>query len=446
MSMFWACPIFGRRASSFIAIGSVVAFASIASGQQLFIIPPAADDTTSSVAAISADGLTVVGSTSRPTPFRKRAIVANWRQGLSPTILGSLAAGQTSAATSVSCDGSIIGGQSGAANEPQGVVWMSGQVRPAGFLAPIGMQRSSSINAISCDGTRIAGQATNGFGQLEGVYAILVGGIIAPMQGVGFISSSAQSDSSINAFTDDGRMVGRASWGTASGSGFDQFIATPGVAGLVSVGVSQGFGVDDSANAVTPDGRVIVGAVTVPDGFGGEILVPSRTVDGAVSALIPCEEGSGSGTGVSADGRVMVGFNNCLGPNRAFIWDPVNGYRLIEDVLRDAGALPTGYSLTIATGISADGTIVVGNGVGPGFTPRGWVAVIPRTDGPLCPVCAADFDDNGGVDGGDLASFFAAFEDGGECADVDGNGGVDGGDLAEFFRIFEQGGCDDVRK
>lgn len=58
-----------------------------------------------------------------------------------------------------------------------------------------------------------------------------------------------------------------------------------------------------------------------------------------------------------------------------------------------------------------------------------------------CPRCAADYDDNGGVDGGDLAAFFADFEAGGACADVDENGGVDGGDLGTFFQAFEQGGC-----
>jgi hypothetical protein len=63
------------------------------------------------------------------------------------------------------------------------------------------------------------------------------------------------------------------------------------------------------------------------------------------------------------------------------------------------------------------------------------------TGGPTCPACAADYDDNGGVDGGDLGAFFADFEAGESCADVDGNGGVDGGDLGFFFAVFEAGGC-----
>jgi hypothetical protein len=58
-----------------------------------------------------------------------------------------------------------------------------------------------------------------------------------------------------------------------------------------------------------------------------------------------------------------------------------------------------------------------------------------------CPPCAADYDNNGGVDGGDLAAFFSDFEAGAQCADVDDNGGVDGGDLGFFFTVFEAGGC-----
>lgn len=59
-----------------------------------------------------------------------------------------------------------------------------------------------------------------------------------------------------------------------------------------------------------------------------------------------------------------------------------------------------------------------------------------------CPTCAADFDRNGGIDGGDLGAFFSDFEQGLPCADVDQNGGIDGGDLAAFFVAFEAGGCD----
>lgn len=57
------------------------------------------------------------------------------------------------------------------------------------------------------------------------------------------------------------------------------------------------------------------------------------------------------------------------------------------------------------------------------------------------PICPADYDQNGGIDGGDLGAFFLDFEAGEACADVDQNGGIDGGDLGYFISIFEAGGC-----
>lgn len=59
-----------------------------------------------------------------------------------------------------------------------------------------------------------------------------------------------------------------------------------------------------------------------------------------------------------------------------------------------------------------------------------------------CPPCPADFDMSGGVDSGDLAAFFAAYESGDPCADLDASGGIDSGDLAAFFAVYELGGCE----
>lgn len=53
--------------------------------------------------------------------------------------------------------------------------------------------------------------------------------------------------------------------------------------------------------------------------------------------------------------------------------------------------------------------------------------------------CIADFDEDGGVTGADIAAFFACFEQGLPPADVDRNGGIDGSDIAEFFARYEAG-------
>ncbi len=55
--------------------------------------------------------------------------------------------------------------------------------------------------------------------------------------------------------------------------------------------------------------------------------------------------------------------------------------------------------------------------------------------------CPADFNMDGGVDGGDVVDFFAAWEAGESTADVNQDGGVDGGDIDVFFAAWEAGGC-----
>ena len=55
--------------------------------------------------------------------------------------------------------------------------------------------------------------------------------------------------------------------------------------------------------------------------------------------------------------------------------------------------------------------------------------------------CPADFNHDGGVDGGDMVDFFAAWEAGESTADVNLDDGVDGGDIDVFFAAWEAGGC-----
>ncbi len=59
-----------------------------------------------------------------------------------------------------------------------------------------------------------------------------------------------------------------------------------------------------------------------------------------------------------------------------------------------------------------------------------------------CPVCAADYNQDGGVDGADVAAFFLDWENGLPCADVNLDGGIDGADVSFFYAFWEQGNCD----
>ncbi len=55
--------------------------------------------------------------------------------------------------------------------------------------------------------------------------------------------------------------------------------------------------------------------------------------------------------------------------------------------------------------------------------------------------CPADFNQDGGIDGADVDSFFAAWETGDPTADVNQDGGVDGSDVDYFFSVWQAGGC-----
>jgi hypothetical protein len=55
--------------------------------------------------------------------------------------------------------------------------------------------------------------------------------------------------------------------------------------------------------------------------------------------------------------------------------------------------------------------------------------------------CIADFNADGGVDGGDIEAFFQVWQTGEQFADVNRDGGVDGLDIQVFFIEWETGHC-----
>jgi murein DD-endopeptidase MepM/ murein hydrolase activator NlpD len=57
------------------------------------------------------------------------------------------------------------------------------------------------------------------------------------------------------------------------------------------------------------------------------------------------------------------------------------------------------------------------------------------------PFCPADFNADGGVDGGDVEAFYMSWEQADPRADVNQDGGVDGADVESFFMVWEAGGC-----
>lgn len=104
-----------------------------------------------------------------------------------------------------------------------------------------------------------------------------------------------------------------------------------------------------------------------------------------------------------------------------------------------ASFLPGSWGTSVATDVWSDGTTTYVVGWGDN-TETGHEEALLWTH-VQCPACAIDYDQDGGMTGGDAAAFLSDFEAGAPCADIDQDGGITGADIALFFVLSESGGC-----
>jgi len=73
--------------------------------------------------------------------------------------------------------------------------------------------------------------------------------------------------------------------------------------------------------------------------------------------------------GTSANGSVVVGYGTSASGREAFRWTQAGGMQRVADWLSAAGVtVAAGYTMSEATGVSADGSVVVGESAGPNGT------------------------------------------------------------------------------
>ncbi len=113
--------------------------------------------------------------------------------------------------------------------------------------------------------------------------------------------------------------------------------------------------------------------------FDGATYVPVLWSGGSAVALGDVPGGSAYGYvyAVNGDGTAAAGYSDNGTANGAMVWDSVNGIRSVYDVLAAAGVDVTGWTLTQASSISADGKVVAGYGSSPGGVGQGWIAHLP---------------------------------------------------------------------
>lgn len=200
-------------------------------------------------------------------------------------------------------------------------------------------------------------------------------------------------------------QVGQVAGGTLT---FDDTTAVPGVTYYYFVRAQQPGNVGYRFMTANGDPGFRLNSNTPPTAnAGNDQVVEDSDRDGSVVVTL---DGSGS---TDAGGSITN-----------YLWQDgpttlANGPSPTANVVLPVGA----YTITLT---------VTDNG---GLTASDTVSVTVE------PGCPADFNQDGGVDGADIESFFGAFEQGTSEADVNGDGGVDGADVESFFIVWGNGGC-----
>ena len=324
----------------------------------------------SNARTVSADGSVVVGFAQSANGWE----AFRWENG-QMTGLGDLPGGDFySWASGVSADGSVVVGEARSANGLEAFRWEDGQIVGLGDLP--GGQFDSQAAGVSANGSVVVGRGYSSSGP-EAFRWERPG----PMVGLGVLPGG-DFLSEAHAVSADGSVVVGVS---SSGIGFEAFMWR--VPGLVTpLGDLPGVAFHSGATGVSADGSVVVGYGTDGDDDPNSYVsyeeavrwVMPGPIEGLTGQFAPGFDSRA--TGVSADGSIIVGSAvPPSGPGWPFIWDSSRGMRNLKDVLvNDHGLDLTGWSLSWATDVSADGLTIVGEGRNPDGDDEGWIVHLPR--------------------------------------------------------------------
>ena len=394
-------------------------FAQTASYQVIGSFPGGVQ--TSEVRGVSADGRVVVGRATQGTSER----AFRWTQEEGMVGLRYLPGGTApSDARGVSADGRVIVGAAAYEAIMVPVRWVDGQIEPLGDL---GGNRLGEANAVSDDGEVVVGYSRSP----EGVEAFRWTAATG-MAGLGDLAGGSFRSEALGVSADGEVVVGKSI--TREGVGQVNYGAMYWTekTGMVGLGDLAGDAFSSSAAAISGDGRTIVGY-----GYGkwfGLSVAEWRDGRGPerVPSAPPFRWGS-LGLDVTDDGLVIVGHGMYADyTTGAFICKPYWQMLELEAMLVDDYGLDLGgWTLTEAGGISADGTVVVGNGRNAVGMRQGWVVHLP-------PACPADLNRDGLVDAEDVGLFVTEMMSG-DDADFNADGVVNSQDFFDFLTVFFSG-------
>ncbi|MGI8605242.1 MAG: PEP-CTERM sorting domain-containing protein [Verrucomicrobiales bacterium] len=303
---------------------------------------------------VSADGSTVVGyghSPAGPQAFR-------WTQATGLATLGDPPPGSTGTrAWAVSGDGSVIVGQINSNTGTESFRWnQSTGIVELGHL-PSSIPNSSAFG-VSDNGSVIAGYSSS-FNGNEAVLWSETGNILT----LGRLSANLLHSS--RAVSPEGSTI----VGYSEPKAFRWTSRT----GMEDLGGLPGGLIDGVAFGVALNGAAVVG---ISYSTSGAEAFRWTTTAMAMVGLgdLPGGEFRSIAYDVTGDGQIVVGRGSSSAGAEAFLWDETNGIRSIGDVLMAGGTDLTGWQLSEAHGISADGNVIAGFGVNPQGNIEAWVA------------------------------------------------------------------------
>ena len=321
--------------------------------------------------AISADGLVVVGFGRNDSGFEP----VRWTLAEGIVGLGFLPGGDSGVALGVSADGSVVvgGGNSSFGEEAFRWTQTDGMV---GLGDLPGGDFFSRAFDVSADGSVVVGRSHSdtqpNAEPSEAFHWNPVDGMVGLGGGIPITQATAVS-------ADGLVVVGDIIHGD---SGLREAFRWTLEEGIVALGdLYSGSSAEDSeARDVSADGSVIVG-LALSDNANNNPEAFRWTSNAGMGGLgdLPGGLFLSEARGVSAHGLVIVGESMTDSGMVPFIWDNIYGIQSLRFLFEDFYDLDlTGWILEGATGISNDGTTIVGWGINPSGDREGWIATIPR--------------------------------------------------------------------
>jgi probable HAF family extracellular repeat protein len=312
---------------------------------------------------VSADGTAAVGYSATDLGWE----AFRWTPAGGMVSIGILG-GNESYAFATSANGSVVVGTSDI-DDFNTIAFRWG---PATGLVSLGDfpggQLGSAARAVSADGSVVAGDGQTDLGGEAFRWTESDG-----MVSLGDLPGGATSSVATGISADGSIVVGMG----ASSLDTEAFIWTA-EGGMVGLGLLYDDSVSSWARAISLDGSVVVGGDANSLGRSEAFFWTSTTGMVGIGDL-PGGFFSSQAMATSADGRIVVGRGTTATGEEAFLWSEETGMRPLREILEgDYGLDLTGWILTEATGVSADGRTIVGTGRNPFGSTEAWVATVPE--------------------------------------------------------------------